>query len=248
VSEVKAAPDLANWPVAILAGGLATRLRPVTESIPKALVEVADEPFVVHQLRLLRAVGFRRVVLCVGHLAAMIEGHLRDGRSFGLEISYSYDGEILRGTGGALRHAGSLLGERFVVLYGDSYLPIDYAEVISAYCASDLPALMTVYRNEGRWDTSNVSFDGNRVRAYSKATRTPEMNYIDYGLGVIRAEVLKPFRERRNFDLAEVYTRLAEVGALGGFEVKQRFYEIGSPGGLQELDLLLRQEKNKASL
>ncbi len=244
----KVASSLADWPVAILAGGLATRLRPVTETIPKALLEVAGEPFIVHQLRLLQAAGFRRLVLCVGFLGEKIEQFLGDGRGFGLEVSYSYDGDKLKGTGGALLQASSLLGPRFVVLYGDSYLPIDYASVVAAFQKSLRPALMAVFRNEGRWDTSNVSFEGGSVRAYSKTVRRPEMNYIDYGLAVLQTEVLRPFREAANFDLADVYAQLASAGDLAGFEVDRRFYEIGSREGLQELDRHLGKNHTKVTL
>lgn len=240
--------SLADWPVAILAGGLATRLRPVTETIPKALLEVAGERFIVHQLRLLQAAGFRRLVLCVGFLGEKIEEYLGDGRQFGMAVSYSYDGDKLKGTGGALLQASNLLGSRFVVLYGDSYLPIDYASVVAAYQKSNRPALMAIFRNESRWDVSNVSFEDDHVRVYSKTVRSPEMNYIDYGVAVLQAEVLQPFREAVTFDLADVYTQLAEEGDLAGFQVNQRFYEIGSPEGLQELDRHLRTEKAKVTL
>lgn len=233
---------LGDWPVAILAGGLATRLRPTTETIPKALLEVAGQPFVVHQLRLLRAAGLRRIVFCVGYLGEKIEDFLGDGSAFGLEISYSSDGPTLLGTGGALRHAAGLLGKQFVVLYGDSYLPIDYASVVAAFVASEQPALMTVFRNGGQWDSSNVTFEDGRVRAYHKVRRTPEMQYIDYGVSVLRAEDLASYRGVSTFDLADFYSRAAEEGHLAGYEVKQRFYEIGSREGWAELDQLLRQQ------
>lgn len=233
---------LAPWPVAILAGGLATRLRPVTETVPKALLEVAGEPFVTHQLRLLRSAGFRRVVLCVGYLGEKIEAFLGKGQRFDMEISYSFDGDTLRGTGGALRHAVPLLGDQFVVLYGDSYLPINYSSVVEAFVKSGKPALMAVFRNEGRWDTSNVLFEDGEIRRYNKSVRSPEMQYIDYGVAVLRAEVLKPFRNEEKFELADAYTRLVEKGDMAGFEVRQRFYEIGSPAGLKELDRLLREQ------
>ena len=165
----------AGFPVAILAGGLATRMHPLTERIPKALLEVAGRPFIEHQLALLRREGVRRVVLCVGFLGEMIEARIGDGTRFGLSVSYSFDGERLLGTGGALRRALPMLGEHFFVLYGDSYLDIAYAPVQAAYRESGLPALMTVFRNEGRWDTSNVLYDGNKVVRYDKAHPTADM-------------------------------------------------------------------------
>jgi NDP-sugar pyrophosphorylase family protein len=234
--------EMADWPVAILAGGLATRLRPITETIPKALVTVAGEPFLAHQLRLLRGAGLRHVVVCAGYLGEMIEAEFGDGARFGVRIEYSFDGPRLLGTGGALKRALPLLRETFFVLYGDSYLPIDYRTVGNAFLASGKPALMTVFKNEGRWDTSNVWFDGTQIVCYDKKQRTPQMQYIDYGLGVLRAEVMNRWPSNEAFDLADVYHQLAMEKQLAGYEVTQRFYEIGSPEGLAELDNLLRNQ------
>ncbi len=240
--DAQTAPDLAEWPVAILAGGLATRLRPITETIPKALVPVAGEPFLAHQLRLLHSHGLRRVVLCVGFLGEMIEREFGDGAAFGMKLDYAFDGPTLLGTGGALRRALPLLGEAFLVLYGDSYLPIDYAAAVRAFVASGKPALMTVFHNEGRWDTSNVIFSDGTIRCYDKKKRQPEMQHIDYGLGILCAEVLASRPKDEAFDLAEVYRDLSRSGKLAGCEVRQRFYEIGSHAGLAELDALLKQK------
>jgi len=225
--------------VAILAGGLATRMRPVTERIPKSMIEVAGRPFIEHQLELLRAENVENVVLCVGHLGEMIQAHVGDGKRFGLSISYSFDGERLLGTGGALRRALPLLGDDFFVLYGDSYLDIDYASVQAAYRDSGMPALMTVFRNEGRWDTSNVLFDGSRVIRYDKRRPTSDMQFIDYGLGILNGDLLKAAIGEA-FDLSEVYAALANDGQLAGFEATNRFYEIGTPSGLAVTDGHLR--------
>jgi N-acetyl-alpha-D-muramate 1-phosphate uridylyltransferase len=222
-------------PVAILAGGLATRLRPVTEKIPKALVEINGEPFVAHQLRLLARNGIRRVTLCVGYLAEMIEAYAGDGSRFGIELSYSPDGAVLRGTAGAVAQARQLLGPSFFVLYGDSYLPCDYAAVERAFAASGRAALMTVYPNSGRWDTSNVQFGSGRILAYNKKLRTPEMQHIDYGLGVFHSAAFDEIPEQGASDLADLYQRLLERDELAGLEIPQRFYEVGSFGGIREL-------------
>ena len=229
--------------VAILAGGLATRLRPITEKIPKSLVPVAGEPFLAHQLRLLHAGGVRRAVLCVGFLGEMIEREFGEGAAFGIELRYAFDGPRLLGTGGALRAALPLLGEEFFVLYGDSYLPIEYGAVAAAFRASGRPGLMTVFRNEGAWDASNVQFEDGRIVHYDKAARTPEMRHIDYGLGVFRAEVFAAHPAGEAFDLAEVQRELVARGALAGHEVFHRFYEAGSRAGLAELEKLLRVKK-----
>lgn len=234
--------EIANWPVAILAGGLAARLRPITERIPKALVTVAGEPFLAHQLRLLHSAGLRRVVVCAGYLGDMIQRQFGNGARFDLRIEYSFDRPRLLGTGGALKRALPLLGRRFFVLYGDSYLPIDYRKAALAFATGDRTALMTVYRNQGRWDASNVQFEAGQVLRYDKKQRTPEMHHIDYGLGILRAESLAPWPDSEPFDLADVYRQLLAENQLSGHEVTERFYEIGSPEGLMELDAFLRHQ------
>lgn len=234
--------DLARWPVAILAGGLATRLRPATEKIPKALVPVAEEPFLVHQLRLLHSAGLRQVVICAGYLGEMIEAKFGKGARFQMEIAYSFDGPRLLGTGGALKQSLPLLGERFFVLYGDSYLPIDYGSVARTFLDAGKPALMTVFKNDGRWDTSNVWFEEGRIRLYDKTSRTSKMRHIDYGLGILSREALSEWKAAEAFDLASLYRLLIARNELAGCEVTQRFYEIGSPEGLAELDALLSSQ------
>jgi len=235
--------DLGEWPVAILAGGLATRLRPVTEKIPKALIEVAGRPFLAHQLRLLQSAGIRKAVLCLGYRGEMIEREFGNGSQPGIELSYSFDGPELLGTGGAIRKALPLLNKRFLVLYGDSYLPIDYAAPVQAFLDSGKLGLMTVFRNEGRWDKSNVWFVDKVIRSYDKKQQTPEMRYIDYGLGIFDATAFAGRPANEAFDLADVYQDLIVRNELAGYEVKQRFYEIGSPEGLAELDAMLRSQQ-----
>jgi NDP-sugar pyrophosphorylase family protein len=232
--------DIATLPAALLAGGLATRLRPITETIPKAMVEVAGRPFVDHQLALLRRHGIRRVVLCLGHLGERIERHLGDGTALGMELRYSHDGERLLGTGGALRRALPLLGPVFWVLYGDSYLDIDYRAVLSHFAAREARGLMTVYRNENRWDKSNVVFRDGRLLCYSKRSSTPEMRHIDFGVTLLKREVLLPVPTETPSDLADLISEMAASGELVGYEVSQRFYEIGSHQGLEETQRYLQ--------
>lgn len=223
-------------PVAILAGGLATRLAPLSDAVPKSLVSVAGEPFIHHQLRLLAAQGVRDAVLCIGHLGPMIRDALGPAWG-GIALRYSDDGAAPLGTGGAIRQALPLLGEEFLTLYGDSYLQMPIAPVVAAFRVSGAPALMTVFRNEGRWGRSNVRFEQGRLVAYDKHAPTPAMRHIDYGLGTFRASAFAMCPDR--FDLADHYAALAARGALAGFEATERFYEIGSPEGLAETDRLL---------
>ena len=239
--------DLSDWPVAILAGGLATRLRPLTAQLPKALLPVAGEPFLRHQLRLLYSRGIRRVVLSVGHLGEVIQTAFGESTAEGMRIDYSFDGPRLLGTGGALKRALPKLGERFFVLYGDSYLPIDYGKVAQAFLDSRKQGLMTVFKNENRWDKSNVEFDGQEIRRYNKAHPNDKMRHIDYGLGVLRASALANWPQKAPFDLADVYEKLLRTSQLAGFEVAQRFYEIGSPAGLNELEQVLANKLEPVS-
>lgn len=221
-----------SLPVMILAGGLAKRMRPLTETIPKALLPVADKPFIDWQLDLLHQNGIKRVVLCVGHLGGQIEEYLSQ-KDFDMEILFSYDGDTQLGTGGAIRKAAPLAGEVFFVLYGDSYLEIDYAGVEKSWRNSGKPALMTVFRNNNQWDMSNVQYENNEIVRYSKTERDDQMRHIDYGLGILTSGCLEGYGHI--FDLADVYTNLAVKGNLAGYEAKQRFYEIGSLSGLKTL-------------
>lgn len=226
-------------PVAILAGGIATRLRPITEKIPKALVNIAGEPFIYHQLRLLRKNGVRRVVICAGYKGEMIQEAVGNGESFDLTVDYSFDGPKLLGTAGALARARDKLGTAFFILYGDSYLTCDYNAVQCAFITQNKSALMTVYENKGLYDSSNIVFRDDRIVAYDKQTQTPDMRWIDYGLGVMKGIVLDRIPPDEVVDLASLYGELLREDDLGGFEVAERFYEIGSFSGLEELDVLL---------
>lgn len=227
-------------PVAILAGGLATRLRPITEKVPKVLIEVAGEPFFSHQIRLLKQAGLTRLVLCVGYLGEKVVELYGDGSKWGVHIEYSFDGPKLLGTGGALIQALPKLGDAFYVLYGDSYLPVDYQAVGRFFLGSGKLGLMTVYENAELYDASNVRFENGAIRVYDKKHRVPQMRHIDYGLGVFRATAFDGFPRDDVVDLATVQQALLARGELAGYEMHQRFYEIGSHAGLAELDALLR--------
>ncbi len=235
-----------GWPppLALLAGGLAKRLRPLTDTSPKAMIEVAGQPFIAHQLRQLATEGIERVVICAGYLAEQIAEFVDDGSRWGLKVTYSLDGETLLGTGGALRKALPLLGETFFTMYGDSYLDIAFAPIFRAFTASGCLGLMTVFRNEGRWDSSNVEFADGGIKLYDKVNRTPVMRYIDYGLGVLSASAVALFPANVPLDLARLYQDLLARKQLAGFEVYTRFYEIGSPEGLSETE---RYFKSKAA-
>lgn len=225
-------------PVCILAGGLGTRLGERVRDVPKPLIEVAGEPFLIHQLRLLAAQGVVEIVICVGYMGAAIERRI-GGKRFGMRVAYSSDGPAPAGTLGAIRRARVLLGERFLVLYGDTYLRLDYAAAVRSWRASGLPAMMTVLRNEGRWDTSNVVYADGRVLAHDKRTPRAEMHWIDYGLGGLEQTALDAVPADTR-ELSDLFQQLASEGLLHGFEATERFYEIGTPAALRETDAFLR--------
>lgn len=223
-------------PVALLAGGLAKRLRPVTERMPKALVPVNGKPFIAHQLEQLKDEGVEKVVCCVGYKGEMIEAAVGNGSKFGLHVAYSYDGPTLLGTGGCIKKALAKLGPVFFVLYGDSYLQVSYRAVKREFDRCGKKGLLTIYKNKGRWDTSNVHYHNHQLISYSKKKKTPNMSYIDYGLSVLKSEALGDYPPNEAFDLADLYEKLAGKGDLGALKVTKRFYEIGSHKGLQEFE------------
>lgn len=232
------------FPVAILAGGLATRLRPVTETIPKALIEIAGKPFISHQLEYLSRQGVTSVVLCIGYLGEMIQQVVGSGNEWDLKVAYSPDGPTLLGTGGAIKKALPLLGEQFFILYGDSYLPINFPSVQKAFVDGGKLGLMTVLENKNQWDRSNVEFVDGRLLEYNKLEIRPEMLHIDYGLGVLKASALDLYPQNEAFDLSYLYNNLSLENQLAGFEVFKRFYEIGSHQGILDAENYLLQ-KNK---
>lgn len=222
------------FPTVILAGGLATRLGSLTQARPKCLVDINGEPFLFHQLRQLQRQGVRRVLVCLGYLGEQVVAAAGDGAAFGLEVQYAFDGPRLLGTAGAIRQALHRLPQRFFVLYGDSYLECNYATVQEAFQAAGKPALMTVFANDGRWDTSNVEFRDGRIWNYDKVNRDSRMRHIDYGLGVFDRRAFDTVAQGETCDLARVYQVLLAQDQLAAEEVFDRFYEIGSHAGLEE--------------
>jgi N-acetyl-alpha-D-muramate 1-phosphate uridylyltransferase len=235
-------------PLAILAGGLATRLQAETQQTPKSMLMVAGRPFIDHQLETLRSQGVERVVICTGHLGEAIERHVGDGRAFNLSVSYSQDGERLLGTAGALRKALPQLGKQFFVLYGDAYLDVNLAEVHHFFQSQGKLGLMTVHENKNRWDRSNVVCRVGFVIRYDKQTPDPEMTFIDYGLSLLKREALADVPEQGGEDLTEVFRRLVARGELLGYPITQRFYEIGSLQGLAETRTYLESRQGQGEV
>jgi NDP-sugar pyrophosphorylase family protein len=226
----------------ILAGGLGTRMRPLTTRIPKALLPVGDTPFAHYQLSWLARHGVQRVVYSIAVLGEMIRDFVGDGGRWGLSVSYVEDGKELVGTGGALRRVSDagLLHDPFLVLYGDSFLPFDFRQLMRAFERQARSAMMAVYQNQGRYDAGNVHYADGVVRLYQKgkpAGTQPDMNYIDYGISVLRRSVVSEHVSAgHNNDLADIYHRLSLQNLLAGWEVGERFYEVGSPAGLRDFE------------
>jgi NDP-sugar pyrophosphorylase family protein len=226
----------------ILAGGLGTRMRPLTQTTPKALLPVCQTPFAHFQLSWLAQHGVTDVVYSIGFMGDRIKAFVADGDPWGLRVRYVEDGPELLGTGGALRRVfdAGVLAEWFLVLYGDSFLPFDFRSLGKAFVAQSRPALMTVYHNQGRWDTGNVRYSDGVVQLYQKSRRaeTPaDMEYIDYGISALRSSVIgEQIAAGVKSDLADLYHQLSVNGLLAGMEVSERFYEIGSPAGLHDFE------------
>jgi N-acetyl-alpha-D-muramate 1-phosphate uridylyltransferase len=217
----------------ILAGGLATRLRPITEKIPKALIEINGIPFIDYQLNYLKKQGITNVVLCTGFLAEQIVKYVGNGSRHGLKVVYSNDGEKLLGTGGAIKNAATFLDDDFFILYGDSFLPIEFKPIYKKFKLNKLPALMSILENNNQWDKSNVIFDGKQINLYDKNNYSDQMNYIDYGLSICKKDIFTKMTYNI-FDIAEIFTSLSKENQLDFYEVNQRFYEIGSQQGIED--------------
>lgn len=209
-------------------------MRPITEKIPKGLVEIDGKPFLEYQIKLLKKYEIKNIILCVGYKGEMIEEYFGDGENFGVKISYSKESKPL-GTGGAIRKAFNKLRKNFFVMYGDAYLNFDYKDIISFYEKSKGTAVLSIYKNKGKYDSSNVILDNNGKVLYDKSNPSSNMEYIDYGLSVLNKDLVKKFIPSQGFyDLADFYNEISKKELLLGYEVNERFYEIGSFGGLDE--------------
>ncbi len=223
-------------PIVILVGGKATRLYPQTKTIPKSLIMIGDTPFISYQLDLLHKKGTTDVILCVGKFGKQIEDYVGDGSFWGLRVKYSYENENnLLGTGGAIKNALDLLPDNFMIIWGDSYLDIDYKRVLSKFYLEDKPMLMTVYRNENKFDKSNVLVKSGKIVSYNKVNPTADMQYIDYGLIVANKSVFDNYVIPK-FDLSIVVSDLISKNKVSAFEVYTRFYEIGSKEGIKQFE------------
>ena len=226
----------------ILAGGLGKRLGQITKKVPKALIDISGKPFISRQLDYLKHQGFQNIIICTSYQGDKIRNFVGDGSKFKLNISYSDDGDKLLGTGGSIKKASKKLKKDFFILYGDTFLPINFSLVEKAFFEEGKPALMTILKNIDQWDKSNAYFENKRV-SYNKKNPTKDMNYIDYGLTVVNNSIFNDFPDEQSFDIADVYEKLSKNKLLAGYEVKERFYEIGSKNGLIETIKFFKKEK-----
>jgi NDP-sugar pyrophosphorylase family protein len=232
-------------PLAVLAGGYATRLGSLTADVPKCLIEINGRPFVDWQLELLIMNGYSDFIFCISYKSDAVQDYLGDGKDRGISIRYSLDGPTQLGTGGAVQNALPKLGEIFGVIYGDSYLPTNYLVAEQNFLSSKSQALMTVYENQNHFDSSNVEFVDGKLVDYEKGTKNKEMRHIDYGITFFRESAFRRWRDQSSFDLSEVCHQLAKDNQLDGYEVFERFYEIGSIQGIEELSQYLRRMSNE---
>jgi N-acetyl-alpha-D-muramate 1-phosphate uridylyltransferase len=231
--------------IVILSGGKATRLYPVTKKMPKAMLELAGRPFIAHQLEMLKYNGFKRVIICAGYYGAVLENYIRATNQYGLTIDFSFDGAKLLGTAGAIKKALPMLEKSFAVIYGDSYLTEDIWPISNFFLQSNKKSLMTVFKNNNKWDTSNIIYADNKIIKYDKKNITQEMQYIDYGLLFFKVEAFSKILENQYYDLADLCVDLINEEQMAGYEAKKRFYEIGSFNGLEETRKYLEYLKNK---
>jgi N-acetyl-alpha-D-muramate 1-phosphate uridylyltransferase len=229
-------------PVLILAGGLGTRLGELTESIPKVLVEVANKPFIYHQLKLLESNGIKEIVVALGHFGEKVQNYVEGLDDINMQINYSFDGDKLLGTGGAILNSLTLLSDPFYIMYGDSFLDIDYFEIAKYFLKKDKKALMTVLKNKNHWDRSNIEFSDEKILNYDKENITDRMEYVDYGLGILRKSAFENYSDGEKFDLAELYKKLINRNEMMAFEVKKRFYEVGSFIGINETSEYIKKK------
>ena len=228
--------------IVILCGGLATRLRPVTEKIPKSMIKIEGKLFLEYQLNLLKKNNIFDMIFCIGDKGEQIEDYFGNGSRFGIKIEYSREKEELLGTGGALKQAESLLDEVFLVIYGDSYLPFNFKVAIDYFNKFNKLGLMTVYKNQDLSGGNNVVVKDNLVKQYNKENPREEMGYIDYGVSIFRKKALEFLPENTHCDLSQLHLSLIKKDQLLAFESKIRFYEVGSFSGIEEFKKYIKNE------
>lgn len=242
-SETVESCTVQELPVMILAGGRAKRLGKSAKETPKVMIDVAGEPFISHQLKLLKRSGFDRAIILTGHLGDQIKEFVGDGSSFELAIEYSDDGSKSLGTGGAIQKSLSKVDDEFAIIYGDSYLDTRFEPILYRFRKSGKHGLMTILKNCNHWHPSNVCFHQHLVESYDKESPSADMEYIDFGFSILKKSAFDSFKKKKSFDLGEVFKELIEAKQLVGYEVSQRFYDIGTPEGLIEARAYLSRDK-----
>jgi NDP-sugar pyrophosphorylase family protein len=225
-----------NLPIVILAGGFGTRLGNLTQNIPKSLIPICGRPFIDWQIECIRDTGVTDFLVCIGHLGDQISNHLGDGKKFGVNIEFSSDGPTKLGTGGAILAAISKLPDNFMITYGDSYLPTNFRKIGNHFLGIKARALMTICDNKENFEKSNCYFKDGLIQLYSKNDSSKEMDYIDYGLSILNKSVFESRRVNSSFDLADLFEELSISSNLIGYEIQERYYEVGSVQGIKNLE------------
>jgi len=223
----------------ILAGGLATRMKPMTLDIPKSMIEIDGKPFLEHQLELLKENDVKNVVVCVGHLGHQIKEYFKKGEKLGMNIKYGDEKENLLGTAGALKNAGDFLADEFFLMYGDSYVPVDFQAITSHFKKFNKKSLMVIYKNADRFDKSNIEIEQDLIKSYDKKNNQG-MLFIDAGVSLLKKEILRLIPPSRNFPLERIYQHLIKEKEMLAYQMRERFYQIGSFEGLEEFKSLIK--------
>ncbi len=221
--------------IAILCGGLATRLAPLSTHTPKSMIKIHGKPFLEYQINTLKKNKITNIVLCVGHLADQIIDYFGNGKKFNVHITYSHDGKTPLGPAGALKKAADKLENIFFTLYGDSYVFLNFQKIYNHFSTTKNLAMMTVFQNHDKYDTSNIVVKNNKVIKYNK-NKTPDMTYIDYGVSIFRKQTLHLIPHNTFFTTKDLYTKLVEKNELQAYPVTKRFYHIGTPEALQDFN------------
>lgn len=225
--------------VYVLAGGLGTRLGKLTKKTPKIMVKINSIPFIDYQLSHFYDNGITNIIYCLGHYQDQVCDYIESKKISKIKIQYAFETDQLLGTGGAIKNALHLAEDKFIVQYGDSFLPIKYADIYNHFIRSNKSALMTIYKNKHKHDRSNIYFNGKKIMDYEKlSNHNIKYEYIDYGCSLFKKKVFSDIKEKE-FDLSNVFKKLVHDDDLDHFTTMHRFYEIGSHSGIKEFQIYL---------
>ena len=226
----------------IICGGLATRLKKLSKNTPKSMIKIKGKPFLEYQLEDLKRQNVKDILLCVGHLSEHIQDYFKDGEKFGLNLTYSHDGDKALGAIGSIKNAEEKLEDVFFTLYGDSYVFLNYKELYNHFNRQNQNAMMTVFQNNNKYDKSNIILNRENMILQYSGEKKPEMIYIDYGVSIFRKKVFDQIPKDTFYSTKDLYTNLVNQKQLQGYKVKKRFYHIGTPEALNEFSKFINSK------